>query len=165
MMTNLTDTMSFTKLITAAIEVADQGITESQSPFGAVIADNKGDIVAQAYNRVRCDCDSTAHAEIAAIRAACNKLGTVNLTGYVIASTCEPCPMCSAAIHWARLDTLIYGAEIADAKRLYFNEMSLSAQLVSEKSSTIFHIFPRVMRDECLDLFSRWQKGPNPNPY
>lgn len=155
----------YTAFMREAIEIARAGIKAGQSPFGAVIAARDGAIVARAHNRVRADCDATAHAEIVAIRAACHQLGIINLSGHVMATTCEPCPMCAAAIHWARLDAVIYGASIADAQRSQFNELSLSVQDVYEHGQSAVRVHPFIMRDECKALFDQWLAGPNPTPY
>ncbi|MFQ5463368.1 MAG: nucleoside deaminase [Phycisphaerae bacterium] len=152
-------------LMRLAIDVAKQGIEQGQSPFGAVLADSDGRIVAIEHNQVRQTHDSTAHAEIAAIRAACRKLGTPNLTGHVIATTCEPCPMCAAAIHWARLDKVIYGASIADAKQAHFNELSVSTEALLRDGQSLVQIIPFVLREQCRALFELWKAGPNPVPY
>ncbi len=153
------------KLVKRAIEMAAKGIAAGQSPFGAVVATNKGDVVFEAHNMVRGDCDATAHAEILAIRGACYKLSTVDLTGHVLATTCEPCPMCAAAIHWARLDAVIHGAGIADAGRTGFNELSVSTEALYEQGASQVRVHPRVLRDECVALFEMWLRGPNPDPY
>jgi len=153
------------KLMRLAVDVAKLGIEHGQSPFGAVIADAEGQIVATEHNQVRQTNDSTAHAEIVAIRAACRNLGTPNLSGYVIATTCEPCPMCAAAIHWARLDKVIYGASIADAKQAHFNELSVSAETLYGHGQSLVQLIPCVLPDECRALFELWKTGPNPLPY
>ncbi|MGB0717669.1 MAG: nucleoside deaminase [Phycisphaerae bacterium] len=152
-------------LMHAAVDICRHGIAAGQSPFGAVIADRSGNIVVAEHNRVRETTDATAHAEVTAIRAACTKLGTSNLTGHIIASTCEPCPMCAAAIHWARLDGVVYGASIEDAQQAEFNELALATEKVYTDGGSSVKIFPRVLRDECCGLFNEWKHGPNPNPY
>jgi len=159
------DIIDFTELMRRAIEVAKQGVEAGQSPFGAVIATKNGEVVFTTNNMVRARCDATAHAEIAAIRGACGKLGTIDLSGYVIAATCEPCPMCAAAIHWARLDAVIYGASIADAKRAGFRELPVSIESLYRQGASHVRIHPHVLRDECIRLFELWKHGPNPIPY
>ncbi|MGB2984318.1 MAG: nucleoside deaminase [Phycisphaerae bacterium] len=153
------------ELMRQALEAAKEGIEAGQSPFGAVIATKDGEVVFTACNRVRANCDPTAHAEIMAIRGACTKLRTINLAGHVIATTCEPCPMCAAAIHWARLDAVVYGAGIADAKRADFNELSIPTETLYEQGASRVRVYPHVLREECTELFELWKRGPNPNPY
>ena len=154
-----------TGLMQQAIDVAKIGIASGQCPFGAVIATKAGEVVLVVHNLVRAECDSTAHAEIVAIRRACAKLGRVDLSGHVIVSTCEPCPMCAAAIHWARLDAVIYGATIEDARAAHFNELSLKVEAVYGQGASTVRVYSLVLRDECRKLFELWQQGPNPNPY
>lgn len=90
-----------------AIELSKENVANGGGPFGAVIATKEGEIIATGVNRVTSSCDPTAHAEVSAIRAAAAKLGTFNLSGYEIYTSCEPCPMCLGAIYWARLDKSI----------------------------------------------------------
>lgn len=89
-----------------AIELSIRNVAEGGGPFGAVIARN-GEIMATGVNRVTPDCDPTAHAEVSAIRAAAKVLGTFDLSGCEIYTSCEPCPMCLGAIYWAHLDRCI----------------------------------------------------------
>ncbi len=145
--------------------MARTGIAAGQSPFGAVIATVEGEVVVVAHNRVRADGDITAHAEIAAIRAACAKLGLIDLNGHIIVTTCEPCPMCASAIHWARLDEVVYGATIADAERAGFHELPVSAASLYAEGGSSVDVTPDVLRNECVMLFDLWKNGPNPDPY
>jgi tRNA(Arg) A34 adenosine deaminase TadA len=153
------------ELMRKAIELCKKGIAAGDSPFGAVIARNTGEVVFAAHNTVRSSCDSTAHAEINAIRGACAKLGTANLAGHLIATTCEPCPMCAVAIHWARLDALVYGAGIADAKNAGFNELQIPCEVFYREGASRLRIYPHVLSDECTELFELWSQGPDPRPY
>ena len=154
-----------TGLMYQAIDVAKKGIAAGQSPFGAVIATKAGEVVLAVHNLVRADCDSTAHAEIVAIRGACAKLRRVDLSGHLIVSTCEPCPMCAAAIHWSRLDAVIYGATIEDACAARFNELSFKMKALYSQGASTVRVHSLVLRDECKKLFGLWKEGPNPNPY
>lgn len=153
------------ELMKQAIDVGRRGIAVGDSPFGAVIATANGRVVIAAHNTVRSSCDSTAHAEINAIRGACAKLGRIHLAGHIIASTCEPCPMCAAAIHWAGLDAVVYGASIADAKDAHFNELPVSIETLYRRGRSPVRIHPHVLHDECRQLFELWRRGPNPAPY
>lgn len=148
-----------------AVQVARSGIAAGQTPFGAVIATAGGEVIVEAHNEVRLSGDITAHAEIVAIRRACQNLGTIDLSGHVIATTCEPCPMCAAAIHWARLDAVIYGATIADAAAAGFNELSVSIHDLYAKGGSGVKIIEGVAHEECRALFEEWKRGPNPKPY
>ena len=85
--------------------------------------------MATGVNRVTASCDPTAHAEVSAIRAAASKLGTFNLSGYEIYTSCEPCPMCLGAIYWARLDKMYYGNNKTDAKNIGFDDSFIYDEL------------------------------------
>lgn len=85
--------MDYPQLMQKAIKQARTGIREGQTPFGAVIANDRGEIIVEAHNTVRADCDSTAHAEINAIRSACQTVGGIDLSGHIMVTTCEPCPI------------------------------------------------------------------------
>ena len=97
-----------------AIALAVGNVKNGGGPFGAVIVKD-GRVVATGVNRVVPNNDPTAHAEVNAIRAACVKLGTFNLSGCVLYTSCEPCPMCLGAIYWAHIDKIYYGATQHDA--------------------------------------------------
>ena len=142
-----------------AIAVAKRGVDKGQTPFGAVIVKNDKVIVA-AHNVVWKTKDITAHAEITAIRVACKKLKTVDLSGCAIYSTTEPCPMCFSAIHWARVDKIVYGASIADAANAGFNELSISNFEMKKRGKSRVVIKVGVLKRENRGLFEYWkQKG------
>ncbi len=155
----------YARIMKRALEVAEQGIAAGESPFGAVIARDDGTVIIAAHNTVRSEQDATAHAEINAIRGACRKLGTIDLTGHVIATTCEPCPMCATAIHWARLDAVIYGAVIDDARNAGFNELSIPCRVLYREGGSRVRVHAGLMQDECKALFARWTQGPNATAY
>ena len=146
-----------------AIEKTREGIRSGQSPFGAcIVKDDR--IVACTHNTVWKDTDSTAHAEINCIQAACKKLRTIDLSGCTIYSTTEPCPMCFSAIHWAKIDTIVYGASIADAKKAGFNELSISNTELKKLGKSKVKILKDVEKEACRALFSEWL-ATNPTPY
>ncbi|MCX5695584.1 MAG: nucleoside deaminase [Candidatus Omnitrophica bacterium] len=123
-------------------------------PFGACIV--KGSkILAIERNRVLSS-DATAHAEINAIRLASQKLKTFDLSGCVIYSTTEPCPMCFSAIHWARINKVIYGTAIADARSIGFNELSIKSAKMKALGKSKVKIIPAFLRKECLALLNAW---------
>jgi len=140
-----------------AIEWALKGVKTGQTPFGACIV-KKGKIIACEHNVVWKTKDITAHAEVTAIRAACLKLNSIDLSGCVLYSTCEPCPMCFSAIHWARIEKVYYGARIADAKRAGFHELSVSNRKLKNLGKSPVHIRGPRMREECLKLFDEFEK-------
>jgi guanine deaminase len=157
--------MEFHALMRRAIELARQGIAAGESPFAAVIAKPDATIVAGVHNVVRATCDITAHAEMHAIREACRALGTINLAGHVMVTTCEPCPMCASAIHWARLDAVAFGATIADAERAGFHELHVSIDELYGRGGGRVRVIRDLLRDECAALFDEWGTGPRPIPY
>jgi guanine deaminase len=143
------------ELMRHALARAREGVAAGQTPFGALIA--RGDrVVACEHNAVWAATDSTAHAEVQAIRAACRALGTVDLSGCTVYSTCEPCPMCFAAIHWAHISTIVYGASIADAKMLGFSELTISNSKMKALGGSPVEIVEHSQREECLALFTEW---------
>ncbi|MDB5288853.1 MAG: tRNA-specific adenosine deaminase [Phycisphaerales bacterium] len=152
------------KYMRMAIEKAKEGLRLGQTPFAATIV--KGDqVIACEHNVVWLTTDVTAHAEVTAIRRACGKLSTVDLSGCVIYSTTEPCPMCFTACHWARLDRIVYGADIADAKAAGFSELTVSnAQLKREGGSPI-EIVPGFLREEAVELFRLFAAQPGARKY
>ncbi len=155
----------FDELMHRAIDVCRQGIAAGESPFGAAIAKSDGTLICVAHNSVRATCDSTAHAEINAIRLACTQLQRIDLSGHVLATTCEPCPMCAAAIHWAKLDAVIYGAAIADAAHAGFSEIDLPCATLYTMGRSPVKIFADVRTELCRQLFQAWKSGPNPITY
>jgi tRNA(Arg) A34 adenosine deaminase TadA len=142
----------------AAIDKAKEGIAAGQSPFGAIIV-RAGEIVARAHNTVWRDTDPTAHAEVNCIRSAATALETIDLSGCKMYSTCEPCPMCLAAIHWSKIERVVYGATIADAARAGFCELHVDARLLAELGKSPLHVQSGLLREECAELFEIWKKA------
>ena len=138
-----------------AIEKARYGVQNRQSPFGACVVKN-GEVISSGSNTVWKDGDITAHAEINAIRKACKKLNSVDLSGCIVYSTCEPCPMCFTACYWARISKIVYGARIKDAKRFGFNEMLISSEQMKSLSKSKIEIKVDFLRDECIEIFKQW---------
>jgi len=140
----------------AAIDQARKSVAGGAGgPFGACIV-RDGKVLAVASNHVLMNHDPTAHAEVTAIRQACSELGTHLLEGAEIYSTTEPCPMCFAAIHWARIARVYYGTNIADVDALGFNEMTLSNQQMREIGGSPVEIVPDFQREECVSLLEYW---------
>ncbi len=148
----------------AAIEITKRGIGKGQSPFGACIAKNSR-IVSCVHNSVWKSCDSTAHAEVNAIRAACKKLKSINLEGCTIYSTTEPCPMCFSAIHWAKISRIVYGASIKDAKKAGFHEIEISDRSIKRIGKSRIKVEGGFMAKECRELFHLWEKAKKGKPY
>ncbi|MBL8859137.1 MAG: nucleoside deaminase [Planctomycetes bacterium] len=147
-----------------AIALALEGVSGNQGgPFGAVIVKD-GVIVGESFNRVLATNDPTAHAEVGAIRAACRKLGTFELHGCELYTSCEPCPMCLAAAYWARLDRVHYACERADAARAGFDD-SLLYDEVAKAMPERKLAFGQMLRDEGLAAFQAWLDKPDRTQY
>jgi len=152
------------ELMRLAIGKCRQGIAVGNSPFGCAIA--QGDrVLAISHNVVLATTDITAHAEVTAIRAACREIGDIFLEGAIVATTCEPCPMCAAALHWARVDTVYFGATVQDAADAGFNELRLAASTLYELGRSPVKLVPDLLGDECRELFRSWINTPGARSY
>lgn len=140
-----------------AIQKAKEGIKNGQTPFGACIVKNNKIVVCE-HNVVWKEINPTMHAEVHAIKQACKKLKTIDLSGCVIYSTTEPCPMCYSAIHWARIKRIVFGASIADAKKAGFNELAISDSTMKKIGKDKIKIENGLLRKECVELFELWKK-------
>lgn len=129
----------------------------SGGPFGAVIADRQGRVVSEGWNCVTSGNDPTAHAEVTAIRRACEALGTFNLSGHVIYSSCEPCPMCLAAVYWARLDRLVFANSRQEAAAIGFDDAMIYEEIPKPIEA---RAIPTVHRPsaEASAVFADWMK-------
>ncbi len=125
-----------------AAELSEQNIDNGGGPFGAVIV-RDGEVIATGCNRVTANNDPTAHAEVMAIRAACDSLGTFNLKGATIYSSCEPCPMCLSALYWAGVDRIIYGNTQHDADVIDFSDEYIYKELALPLDISV-HCHPGV---------------------
>lgn len=137
-----------------AIALSVENVANGGGPFGAVIA-RDGEIVATGVNRVTSNCDPTAHAEISAIRAACKKLETFDLSGCEIYTSCEPCPMCLGAIYWAHLDRMYYGNNKHDAANIGFDDAFIYDELdlkIEDRRLRSEVLLP----DEAIKAFKDW---------
>lgn len=147
-----------------AIETALDNIKNNNGgPFGAVII-RDGVIIAKSPNTVTSSNDPTAHAEINAIRLACKKLNTFDLSDCEIYSSCEPCPMCLSAIYWARISKLYYAADRFDAKDAGFDDSYIYNEIsLSEKERSIY--IENIMKKEGQDPFELWKETDNKTQY
>ena len=152
------------KFMRLAIEAARKGVATGQTPFGACVVKD-GRRISTAHNRVWENTDITAHAEILAIRDACAKLGTIDLSNCVLYSTCEPCPMCFSACHWARISKIVYGAGIADARIFGFGELEISNAQMKQAGGSAIEIAGGLLREECLALFAEWSERKDKRAY
>jgi guanine deaminase len=152
------------QLMQLAIDKCREGLAKGQSPFGCAIA-RDGEILSASHNTVVLTTDITAHAEVNAIREACRHTGNIFLEGAVVATTCEPCPMCMAALHWARVDTVYFGATIGDADVAGFNELQLPAAELLRIGGSKLKLVPGLLPEECKQLFAEWKANPNKKVY
>ena len=140
-----------------AIDEARDGITAKEGgPFGSVIVKD-GQIIVRGHNQVVANNDPTCHGEIQAIRNACKNLGTFDLSGSVIYTTGEPCPMCRAACLWANIDKVYFGCTIADNADIGFRDEAMYNTL--KKKAEDFEYLEAVGRDECKKLFEEYKKS------
>jgi len=152
------------KFMREAIRLSLQKMRQGQGgPFGAVVVRGNR-IVGRGFNLVTSANDPTAHAEIIAIRAACRRLKTFQLADCEIYSSCEPCPMCLAAIYWARLRAVYYANTRRDAARIGFDDAFLYRQIGLPPARRKLPM-QQVMRSEALAAFAEWSAKPNKIPY
>jgi guanine deaminase len=145
-------------LMRLAIEKTREGIAAGQSPFGSIIVKD-GEVVASTHNTVWRDTDPTAHAEVNCLRSAAKALGTIDLAGCTLYSTCEPCPMCLSAIHWAKVDRVVFGATIDDASSAGFCELHVAAETLAEMGGSPIKVEGGLLREECAALFDEWKRA------
>lgn len=155
--------MTNEELMRRAIRLAEQSVAEGGGPFGAVIA-REGELIAEASNHVVPHCDPTAHAEVSCIREACRKLGTFNLEGCEIYTSCEPCPMCLGAIYWAHLDKIYYANDRKDAAAIGFDDDFIYRELdlpVERRQKQMELLLP----EEAKKAFEMWEQKSDKDEY
>lgn len=155
--------MTNEELMRRAIELSENSVRNGGGPFGAVIAKD-GEIIAEGSNRVTIDNDPTAHAEVCTIRKACEKLGTFDLKGCVIYTSCEPCPMCFGAIYWAHLEKIYYANDRKDAEKIGFDDDFIYEEIAIEpqyrkKPSEI------ILQNEAINAFKMWTLKDDKSEY
>jgi len=147
-----------------AVREARKGMDGNEGgPFGAVVV-LKSRVIGRAHNEVIKSKDPTAHAEILAIRRASKKLGRFELSDCVLYTTCEPCPMCLAAIHWARIKTFYFGCTKEDAARIRFDDSAIYRAIKGDAEAPQIIGIP-MQREECLELFEAWKAKKDKTPY
>jgi tRNA(Arg) A34 adenosine deaminase TadA len=132
-------------------------------PFGAVVV-RKGKVVGRGFNLVTSTNDPTAHAEVVAIREACRKLKTFKLDDCEIYTSCEPCPMCLAAIYWARLKRVYFANTRKDAAKIQFDDEFLYREVAMPVSKRSLPM-KQILRDEALLAFAEWEAKPDKVQY
>jgi len=138
-----------------AIELSRENVKRGGGPFGAVIV-RRGEVVGEGFNRVTATNDPTAHAEVVAIRDACQRLGTFSLNGCEIYTSCEPCPMCLSAIYWARIDRIWFANTKVDAAAIDFDDHFIYDELAKDAAHRAIPMQP-MLREEALAAFREWQ--------
>jgi len=138
-----------------ACELASLSVDKGCGPFGCVITDQQGNILAEGHNKVTELKDPTAHAEIVAIRKACEILDTYNLSNCKLYSSCEPCPMCLSAIYWARIKDVYYGNTRYDAKQIGFDDEYIYEELKKEVKERNVKLV-KVDSSNSFDSFHLW---------
>lgn len=155
--------MTKQEIIHLVIAKTREGIRENiGGPFGAAIVDERGELLSVSSNRVLRDKDPTAHAEVTAIREACKKLGTHDLSGCTIYATGYPCPMCMGAIIWANIKLCYYGCTPKDAEKIGFRDDFIYRFIqngCAEKSTLRCE---ELGREDCLKLFEEYSEQQKP---
>ena len=147
--------MSESKYMKRAIELSRVNMqTDAGGPFGAVIV-REGRIIGEGWNKVTSTNDPTAHAEVEAIRDACKKISNFDLSSCEIYTSCEPCPMCLAAIYWARISKIYFANTRADAAAIQFDDEFLYGEMVKPLGDRKIPIEP-LMRSEAIAVFKEW---------
>ena len=152
------------ELMRRAIAVSENSVRNGGGPFGAVIASKDGEIIAEASNSVTIDHDPTAHAEVNCIRKATAKLGTFDLAGYYIYTSCEPCPMCLGAIYWAHLDKIYYANDRKDAAAIGFDDDFIYQEL-ELKNEDRHKKMELLLPEEAKKAFEMWAESTDKTEY
>lgn len=151
------------KFMKKAIALSVENVTKGGGPFGAVIVKD-GKIVATGTNGVTRHNDPTAHAEVSAIRKASRKLGTYNLEGCVIYTSCEPCPMCLGAVYWAHLDKMYYGNTKTDAKNIGFDDSFIYDEIDLKPANRKLKS-EQLLENEAIKAFDAWTNKVDKTEY
>ena len=147
-----------------AIELSIQNVHSGRGgPFGAVVV-KAGEIIGEGVNQVLATNDPSAHAEVLAIRMACQRLNTFQLTACEIYTSCEPCPMCMGLIYWARPERVFYANTAADAAKIGFDDAFIYHELAAPPEKRGIGM-QQIMREEALAAFFAWEKKPDKISY
>ena len=152
------------QFMSEAIELAREGMmANAGGPFGAIVVKD-GEVIGRGNNRVTSTNDPTAHAEVIAIREACSTLGTFQLDGCSIYTSCEPCPMCLGAIYWARPAKVFFACTRDDAAKIGFDDNFIYEELEKANDEREMNLVS-LMRDEALEVFNSWAAKPDKVEY
>lgn len=154
----MTEMKQHEKFMRMAIRLSDQNVKKAHGgPFGAVIVKD-GKVIAKSANRVTLSKDPTAHAEVSAIRKACKKIDSFDLSGCVIYTSCEPCPMCLSAIYWARINTIYYANTKTDAADIGFDDQFIYDEIALPYDKRKLAV-QQLLRNEALGAFKLWEES------
>ena len=142
------------KYMKKAISLAKKSVEKGGGPFGAVIVKD-GVVIARGSNNVTLNNDPTAHAEVSTIRKACKKLATFDLSGSVLYTSCEPCPMCLSAAYWAHIDKIYYGCTKEDAKNIGFDDSFIYEQINLKPDKRSIPAI-NILHDQAVEAFRMW---------
>lgn len=145
------------KYMKIAKDIAENGMNNDEGgPFGAIIIDKNGVVISKGNNQVLGSNDPTAHAEIVAIRDACKKLNTYDLSEYILYTSCEPCPMCLSAIIWSNIKEVYYACTKKDAAEIGFRDDMIYEYLKGNNKELLN--LKQINREECIYLFEEYKK-------
>jgi len=151
------------KFLHRAIEIAAEGITKGGGPFGAVITKD-GKKISESFNKVVLTTDPTAHAEVIVIREAASVLKSYDLSGCILYSSCEPCPMCLGAIYWAGIKKVVYACDRIDAEGAGFSDKLIYEEILLDPSKRKIS-FLRLADTDGKEIFRKWDELENKIPY
>jgi len=152
------------KFMNRAIELSEKYSFQYEGgPFGCVIVKD-GEIIAEGWNSVLKNNDPTAHAEMEAIRKAGKKLNNFSLKGSILYTSCEPCPMCLAAIYWARIDTVYFANSQEEAKKISFDDSFIYEEIEKSKEERQIHMI-RIQEKEAWEVFESWDNWEGKQTY
>lgn len=137
------------KNLMKAVELSDVSVNNGSSPFGCIIVNAEGKIIGEGYNHVVLNNDPTAHGEVEAIRNACKNIGSFDLSGCTLYTSCEPCPMCLNAAKWANIKEIYYAADRYDAEDIGFRD-----RVFYEDDPVNLH---RIELSEVVDIMQKWK--------
>jgi len=146
-----------------AIELSIKNIDNNGGPFGCVIVKNN-QIISEGVNEVTQNNDPTAHAEILAIRNACKKLNTFDLSGCELYTSCEPCPMCLSAIYWSHINIVYYGNSRENAAKIEFDDKFIYDEMKKDINDRKIPL-KQILKDEAIKAFNLWTKTENKTKY
>lgn len=150
----------YEKYMQIAIKEARLGRKRGEPPFGGIMIDKNGHIIARSHDTVVKNHDMTCHSEINLVKIASKKIGP-DLSGCTVICTCEPCPLCFAALWLSRVSTIVFGSYITDVLKLTGakqRELNISAEFMNKKSGSQIKLIKKIMRKECIELFANYKK-------